>query len=102
MEEMTTMTEVINKLRTDGYTEDFNLQQNCLVCRDGHFSVLHNEFIIDKVYRFEGNSDPADEASVYAISSPRYDIKGILVNGAGIYTDDLTDEMLESLKIRKQ
>ena len=98
MEEMTTMTEVITKLRADGYTEDFNLQQNCLVCRDGHFSVFHNEFVIDKVYRFEGDSDPADEATVYAISSPKYDIKGILVNGAGIYTDELTDEMVQTLK----
>lgn len=96
---MTPMTEVINKLRKDGYVENFNLQQNCLVCRDGHFSVFHNEFVIDKTYRFEGDSDPADEATVYAISSPKYDIKGILVNGAGIYTDSLTDEMLESLKI---
>ena len=99
MEEMATMTEVINKLRTDGYTEDFNLQQNSLVCRDGHYTVFHNEFVIDKVYRFEGDSDPADEATVYAISSPKYDIKGVLVNGAGIYTDTLTDEMLESLKM---
>ena len=102
MEEMTTMTEVINKLRNDGYIEDFNLQQNCLVCRNGHFSVLHIEFVIDKVYRFEGDSDPADEASVYAISSPKYNIKGVLVNGAGIYTDSLTDEMLDSLKINKK
>src|ERR1700754_5094681 len=99
MEEMATMTEVINKLRTDGYAEDFNLQQNCLVCRDGHFSVFHNEFVIDKTYRFEGESDPADEATVYAISSPKYKIKGVLVNGAGIYSDALTDEMLETLKI---
>jgi len=100
MEPMTTVSEVINLLRKDGYVEDFNLQQNCLQCRNGHFSVMHNEFIIDKVYRFEGNSDPADEATVYAISSPKYGIKGVLVNGAGIYTDSLTDEMLKSLKIK--
>ncbi len=98
MEEMTTMTEVITALRKDGYVEDFNLQQNCMQCRNGHFSVFHDEFVIDKVYRFEGDSDPADEATVYAISCPKYGIKGILVNGAGIYTDELTDEMLESLK----
>ena len=102
MKEMTTLTEIINKLRKDGYTEDFNLQQNCLVCQDGHFSVFHDEFVIDKVYRFEGESDPADEATVYAISSPKYNIKGVLVNGAGIYTDELTDEMLDTLKINRQ
>jgi len=102
MEEMTTMTEVIDKLRSEGYAEDFNLQQNCLVCRNGHYSVFHDEFVIDKVYRFEGDSDPADEATVYAISSPKYDIKGILVNGAGIYTEAMTDEMLRSLKMDRK
>ncbi len=102
MEEMTTVTEVINHLHKMGYVEDFNLQQNCLVCRNGHYSVFHDEFVIDKVYRFEGDSDPADEATVYAISSPKYDIKGILVNGAGIYTNEMTDEMLESLKINRK
>ena len=101
MEEMTTLTEVINALRSQGYVEDFNLQQNCIQCRDGHYSVFHNEFVIDKFYRFEGDSDPADEAVVYAISSPKYDIKGILVNGAGIYSDELTDEMMETLKINR-
>jgi len=57
---------------------------------------------VDKVYRFEGDSDPADEATVYAISSPKYGIKGTLVNGSGIYTDSLTDEMLRTLKIDKK
>src|SRR5580698_8225986 len=102
MEEMATVSEVINKLRQDGYAEDFNLQQNCLLCRDAHYSVFHDEFVIDKVYRFEGDSDPADEATVYAISSPKYGIKGVLVNGAGIYSDEITDEMLNTLKIERK
>jgi hypothetical protein len=102
MEEMTTMTEVINALRKNGYVEDFNLQQNSLLCSGNHYSVFHDEFVIDQVYRFEGNTDPADEATVYAISSPKYNIKGVLVNGAGIYTDEMTDELLESLKIKRK
>jgi hypothetical protein len=101
MGEMTTLTEVISHLRTEGYTEDLNLQQHCLVCSSNNYSVLHDEFVIDRTYRFEGDSDPADEATVYAISSPKYGIKGILVNGAGIYTDDMTNEMLAALNIRK-
>jgi len=102
MKEMSTVTEVINSLRQQGYLQDFNLQQNCLKCSDAHYSVFHDEFVIDKVFRFEGDSDPADEATVYAISCPKYDIKGVLVNGAGIYTDELTDEMVETLKINRK
>ena len=102
MEEMSTVTEVLDKLRAEGYLEDFNLQQNCLVCRRANYSVFHDEFVIDRVFRFEGNSDPADEATVYAISSPKYGIKGVLVNGAGIYSESMTDEMLNVLKINRK
>lgn len=98
---MDTLSQKMAELRQEGYLEDFNLQQNCLVCRDGHFKVFHDEFVIDKFFRFEGDSNPSDEATLYAISSPKHDIKGILVNGAGIYTDDLTNEMLETLKINR-
>jgi hypothetical protein len=101
MNEMETMSQVIDHLKDKGYVEDLNLQQNCLVCRRGGFQMLHDEFMIDKVYRFEGESDPGDEATVYAISSPKYGIKGILVNGAGIYTDELTDAMVAKLQIKQ-
>ncbi|MBL7998571.1 MAG: phosphoribosylpyrophosphate synthetase [Candidatus Kapabacteria bacterium] len=93
----TTMTDIIAQLRKEGYTEDFNVKQHCLECHDGEYVIFHNEFVIDKVFRFEGMSDPDDESIVYAISSPRYRLKGILVNGYGIYSEPLTDEMLAAL-----
>lgn len=98
---MDTLSQIIEQLRKEGYEEDFNLQQNCLECREGDFKVFHDEFVIDRIYRFEGESDPADEATLYAISAPKYGIKGMLVNGAGIYTEDVTDEMLHSLQIKR-
>ncbi|MEO6902709.1 MAG: cupin domain-containing protein [Bacteroidia bacterium] len=57
-----------------------------------------DEFVVDKHYRFEGLSDPADEAIVYAISSTKGNIKGTLVNGYGIYSESVTNEMLQALK----
>ncbi len=99
---MDTLSQAITQLRKDGYVEDFNLQQNCLECSAQNFKVFHDEFVIDKVFRFEGESDPADEATLYAISAPKYNIKGILVNGAGIYTEDITNEMLDTLQIKRK
>ncbi|MBA3828862.1 MAG: phosphoribosylpyrophosphate synthetase [Taibaiella sp.] len=99
---MDTLSEILNKLRKEGYTVDFNLKQSYLGNHDDSYKLMHDEFVIDKVYRFEGMSDPDDEATVYAISSPRYNIKGVLVNGAGIYTDDVANEMLEALRIVKR
>ena len=96
-----TLSETMNELRKEGYIEDFNLQQNCLECRNGYFKVFADEFKVDKYYRFEGPSDPADQAILYAISSDIYQLKGVLVNAYGIYSEPVTDEMLEKLEIKK-
>jgi len=97
----TTLSETINELRKEGYVEDFNLQQNCLECRAGEFKVFADEFKIDKYYRFEGESNPSDEAILYAISSDCHNLRGVLVNAYGIYSEPLTDEMLQKLEIRE-
>jgi hypothetical protein len=81
--------------------EDFNLQQNCLECRNGQFKVFTDEFKVDKFFRFEGESDPSDAAILYAISSEAHDVKGVLVNAYGIYSEAVTDDMLRKLEMRK-
>jgi hypothetical protein len=99
MEKTDTLSGQINILRAEGYTEDFNLMEDSLECRDGDYKLLHDQFNVDEVFRFEGDSDPADEAILYAISSEHYPLKGILVNGYGIYTDKITDQMVKKLHL---
>lgn len=96
-----TLSETMNELRKEGYTEDFNLEQNCLECRNGEFKVFADEFKVDKFFRFEGASNPSDSAILYAISSDTKNVKGVLVNAYGIYSEPVTDEMLEKLEIRR-
>ena len=71
--------------------------QSCLQCQGSLLQVFPHEFVVDQHHRFEGPSDPGDEAVVYAISSPKYNIKGTLVNGYGIYSEPLADEMVKAL-----
>lgn len=97
METYENLVDALNALRKEGYTEDFNLQQNCLCCREGKLKVYHDEFKVDKVFRFDANTDPNDESILYAISSEKHSIKGLLVNGYGISADSATSEMLELL-----
>jgi hypothetical protein len=101
MKTYTTLSETMSELRKQGYTEDFNLQQNCLECRNGEFNVFADEFVVDKYFRFEGDSNPSDSSILYAISSDSKKLKGLLVNAYGIYSEPVTDEMLEKLAIRK-
>ncbi|TSD67067.1 phosphoribosylpyrophosphate synthetase [Inquilinus sp. KBS0705] len=97
MEPMDTVSEVIDHLREKGYTVDFNLKGGYLETSGDYLQLHPNEFVIDKHYRFEGNSDPEDEAIVYAISSAKHQIKGVLVNSYGAYSDPLTDDMVKAL-----
>ena len=91
-----TVSEAVNGLKTRGFELDFNLQENCLICHAGKFDV--NDFEIVEVYRFEGNSDPSDEAVVYAIESIT-GMKGVLVNGYGISADAMSSDMAKKLTI---
>ena len=95
-----TLSEAINGLKKHGYTEDLNLKENCLECRALGYDILAEEFEVDKVYRFEGASYPGDASVLYAISSDKYNIKGILVDAYGAYSNPITAEMIEKLRYR--
>ncbi len=95
---MTTVSEVLNHLKEEGYTVDFNLRGDCLMGPGDALQLYPNEFLVDKHYRFEGMSDPGDEAVVYAISSPQHGMKGTLVNGYGISSEALSAEMMKALR----
>jgi hypothetical protein len=93
-----TMSETINGLIKLGYTHDFNIQEECLVCNQTNIILSPDEFQIDKVYRFEGASDPEYQSVLYAISSAKFAVKGILVNGYGISADETSSKLIEKLQ----
>lgn len=91
-----TVSAAINDLKKRGYTIDFNLDENCIVFDEDKFEP--EDFEIVEVYRFEGDSDPADEAVVYAIESNKGH-KGVLVNGYGPSAESIGSEMAKKLHI---
>jgi hypothetical protein len=93
-----TVTEAVKGLRQRGYTIDFNLETDRIYCDKTPLSLAPSEFEITEVYRFEGDSDPADEAVVYAIESKKGQ-KGMLVNGFGISADRMGEEMIKKLTV---
>ena len=93
-----TVSEATNGLKKRGFDVDFNLEENCLVCHAGKFDV--NNFEIVEVHRFEGNSDPSDQAVVYGIESSG-GMKGVLVTGYGISAEGMSAEMAKKLSIQK-
>ncbi|MFZ4632879.1 MAG: phosphoribosylpyrophosphate synthetase [Saprospiraceae bacterium] len=97
MQAFSTLIEALDALKTEGYTEDFNLQADHIHCRDGAIKLHPEDFQIDKFFRFEGMTNPSDSSILCAVSSEKYAIKGVVVNGYGASASPLTDEMLEKL-----
>ena len=89
-----TITEAIEKLHQQGYALDFDLKGDKLIAEDKEYPA--KDFEIADLYRYEGQSDPADEATVYALVSEA-GLKGLLVSGYGVSSDSSSDETIKHL-----
>jgi hypothetical protein len=95
-----TVAEAVKGLKQRGYNIDFNLEADRIFCHITPASLKPADFEITEFYRFEGESDPADEAVVYAIES-RTGQKGLLVTGFGITAEGVGEEMIEKLSVKR-
>jgi hypothetical protein len=94
-----TLSESVDDLIRRGYTTDFLLQEGkeCLLCKDHSLELSPEDFEIDEVYRFEGMTDPADESIVFAISSAKYKVKGLVINSFGAAFNSASSTLIAHL-----
>lgn len=92
-----TLSSATTALQTRGYTLNFNLSNDHLHCAEANLQLFPQDFHIDEVYRFEGATDPADEAVVYAVSSEKFNVKGVLVDGYGVSGGAVSAEIMAKL-----
>lgn len=93
-----TVSGAINGLQARGYTLNLNLETDCLYCSEHDLKLHPEDFHIDEVHRFDGATDPADEAVVYAVSSEKHHAKGVLVDGYGVSAGAISPEILAKLQ----
>lgn len=95
-----TVTDAIEALRSEGYTLDYDLvdgelrsEPECSVCAVGEAEV-------ERLYRFEGVSDPGDEMIVFGLHDPATGARGTLAAPFGLAADPELYEHLSSLRHR--
>ncbi|APG59260.1 phosphoribosylpyrophosphate synthetase [Christiangramia salexigens] len=102
MKDYGTLSQAINKLKLEeGYKNDFNLLDEKIEITSSKKTFGVDEFEVDKVLRFEGMSNPDDNAILYAITTTNGE-KGILVDGYGVSSGQISKEMLEKLDLKDQ
>ncbi|RYC51077.1 phosphoribosylpyrophosphate synthetase [Flagellimonas olearia] len=62
-----TLSEAVNTLTQQGYKEDFEAKDDCIKALYSKKEYQPNELIILASYRFEGMTNPSDQATVFAI-----------------------------------
>ncbi len=92
-----TLSDATTALQARGYTLNFNLSNDSLHCAEANLQLFPQDFHIDEVYRFEGATDPADEAVVYAVSSEKHHAKGVLVDGYGVSGGGVSPQIMAKL-----
>jgi hypothetical protein len=89
-----TVTEAVAELQAKGYTADFARDGTHAVCGGCGRRERLGAGVIEALYRFEGPSDPADEAIVLGVRCPSCGRRGVVVSAFGPSADpDLFDDL---------
>lgn len=92
-----TVVEAINGLKGRGYTIDFNIAADKIICSENKHCLNPNEFEITEMHRFEGDTNPSDEDVVYAVESTDGKLKGVITSAFGTYADNISTEIIRKL-----
>jgi hypothetical protein len=80
-------------LKEKGFIYDYNLHDRDIVKHPENYKIIH-------IYRYEGDSSPDEEATVYAIQS-KSGKKGVFVTGFAASSTDEATNALTNIAIRK-
>ena len=92
-----TLSEATNDLQKKGYTSDFDLKPEAIVCKKANKIYEPEDFHIDEFHRFEGMSNPDDMSVVYAVTTIDGK-KGMLIDAYGAYSS-LSTKMIQKMRI---
>ncbi len=87
------MSEIMEKLKSKGYTRDFNVFDDKMIMDHSKKVFSPEEIHIVDEYRFEGNTNPDDMSILYAIETKSGE-KGMIVNGYGTSANPEIDAFL--------
>lgn len=94
---MKTLSEMITKLTQKGYDVQFKVTEEGMVSLSTDKVYKPDQLKICHFYRFEGESNPADNSILYAIET-RDGEKGTLVDGYGASSDELIDRFIKQVE----
>ena len=95
---MTPMVDIIEKVKKEGYAEDFMVMEEGVLCTlDRTASFSPDQIRIVDFYRFEHDTHPDDMAILYVIETVT-GLKGTLSDAYGTYHDSRTENFMRQVE----
>ena len=94
---MEDLAHAVERLTKAGYRDDFRAERGGLRAVEAGQLFEPEALVVDEVERFEGESDPGDEAVVFALSSEASGTRGTYVVTYGTYVNPIDAEMMRRL-----
>lgn len=98
---MKTVLELTESLREEGYIEDFSIKDDCIINTSDNRAYSPEDLIIEKTERYEGDSNPSDNAILYAITA-KDGTKGVLTDSYGTYSDPKLAKIIGDIPLREE
>ena len=86
------VSEALLKLREKGFTFDFNQNEEDIILHPENYTINH-------IYHYEGDSSADDASSVYGIVS-KYGLKGVFVTGSSANSVDENAHIISKLAVK--
>ncbi|SEH57104.1 hypothetical protein SAMN02927937_00269 [Paenimyroides aquimaris] len=87
-----TVEKALEELKNKGFTIDFNVEEKQILEKPNNFEIV-------EIYRYEGMSNPDDEATVYGIKNFDSGERGVFVAGNLSFAENETAKILLKLEI---
>src|SRR4051812_28042390 len=94
---MSTLTAVVNKAVKDGYTDFMKVTKQGLFDTNKNKTYTPQEVRVIDFFRFEGESDPADNSILYKIETDD-GAKGTLIDAYGPYADETVNRFMAEVE----
>jgi len=94
---METLSEAIARLERTGFRDSFRPDGARLWAQAAERFFAPAALVVEEVVRFEGESDPDEQAILFALRSPSGDVRGTFTTSYGAYADPASAEIVQGL-----
>lgn len=90
-----TVTEALRTLKAEGYDAEFEMADGAIRWDGRERLCSVDTVVVERLFRFEGPSDPGDEMVVFGLYDPVSDTRGALASAFGPAADpDVLDHLV--------